>query len=194
MDVYLKNNRFFYNNLKKYINKMDCVHLVIGDLDIVNDSFISDDYDDELKLKIYMVHAVNIKNIKERYNYIYDISCKYLDYAFRINNWCNFKDNKCIGVLNNCHCNESLNGCCYGSKRGLCKNYINGECGIQSLSCKLFSCKYLRKNKKVIKINDICLLKYYFNNKQKFIIEYSFFKDKDEVIELLLQNRKTSYI
>ena len=37
------------------------------------------------------------------------------------------------------------------------------------------------------KTNDIPLLKYFFNRKQKFIIETSLFKDKEEILTLLIK-------
>lgn len=188
MDIYL-NNEEFYHKIKRYINKDVKLHFLYKDLDIVSDSFLDNSFDDELKFKIYIVHACNIKDIRMKYSYIYDIVCNYLDEAFEKNNWCDFKDNKCIAVRNKNHCSESLYGCCYGSKRGVCKNLENKHCKIKSLSCKLFFCRYLKKEKKNIKINDIPLLKYFFNTKQKFVLEYSIFKDKDEIINLLIKNK-----
>lgn len=186
MDIYLDEERF-YHKIKKYINKDVRVHFNYNDLDIVDDSFLKDSYDDNLKFKIYMIHAINLKDLRMRYSYIYDVVCEYLDKSFEKNNWCDFQNNRCVAVRNKTHCSESLCGCCYGSKRGICKNLDKNHCKIKSLSCKLFSCRYLKKRKKNIKINDIVLLKYFFNTKQKFIIEYSIFKDKDEMIDLLLK-------
>ena len=185
--IYIKSDKNFYRNIQKYKNKKEKVYLNIQDLIIKDDNDIKKDFDEDLIMKVHMINAVNIKNTIERYNYIYDIACNYLDKKFKDNNFCNFKDNKCISVREKSHCKESLNGCCYGTKRGICKNFKNGKCTINSISCKLFTCRYLRKNKIKIKVNDIPILKYFFNNRQKYIIDTSIFKDKDEIINLLLK-------
>ena len=91
-----------------------------------------------------IVTALNIEDIEKRYSYIYDEACNYLDNEFKTKNICDFKNNKCIAVREKMH-NDSDYGCCYGRKRGLCKNFENKKCQISSLSCKSFTCRYLRK-------------------------------------------------
>ena len=186
-DVYIENNEYFYKNIKKYKKRNVYIHLLYDNKDITNDTFIEKRYDKDVKFKIYLIHASNIKDIKKRYSYIYDIVCNYLDQEFNNKNICGFDHNVCLSVKNNGHCKESKNGCCYGRNRGLCKNFKNGKCTIKSISCKLFICRYLKKNKIRYRANDIPLLKYMFNIKQKFIIENSIFKDKEEIINLLLK-------
>lgn len=135
-----------------------------------------------------LVEAFNIKDIRKRYIYIYDTVCDYLDEKFQRDNICDFKNNKCIAVReggyfeNNC-------GCCYGPKRGKCKYLINNKCTIKSISCKLFTCRYLKKNNTKFLIKDIPLLNIFFNYKQKYIISYSIFTDKEEMIKRLLKAR-----
>ena len=85
------------------------------------------------------------------------------------------------------HCDESNNGCCYGKKRGVCEHLKNNKCTIKSITCKLFTCRYLKKQGIKYKINDIPLLKYFMNIQQRLVIMSSFFKDKDEVIKLLMK-------
>ncbi len=190
-DIYIDNDKKFYSQLKKYVKKKNyIVHLNLDDKDIINDNVLKkENFDEDLKFKIQCVHAVNIKSIKKRYSYIYDTVCDYLDEKFIENDICQFKDNVCIGVKNKSHCAESKNGCCYGSKRGLCKNFVNGKCKVKSISCKLFTCGYLKKHNVKFKINDIPLLKYFFNFKQKFIIWEKIFVDKPEMIKLLIDNK-----
>jgi len=189
MDIYLENDKSFYKQIKKYLKNDSIIHLKLDNYDIIDDSLIDNIKDQDLKFKIYSICAINIKDIEKRYSYIYDIVCDYLDNLFLEKNLCDFKENRCISVRNSSHCKESLNGCCYGRKRGLCKSFKDGKCSIKSLSCKLFTCRYLRKNNIKIKVNDIVLLKYFFNNKQKFILDTSIFKDKDEIIDLLIKNK-----
>ncbi len=186
-DVYIKDDARFYDIVKKYIkhNKV-LVHLSLEGNDITDDSILKkQDVDIDTKFKIWTVHAINLKNIDERYSYIYDIVCDYLDNEFITKDICGFKDNVCKSVKNKSHCSDSLNGCCYGHNRGLCPHFQNNKCTIKSLSCKLFTCRYLKKNHISYKVNDIVLLKYFFNLRQKFIISTSIFKDKSEILLLL---------
>lgn len=191
IDVYINDNCKFYEKVKKYINKKNIlVHFLYKSYDIIDDSILNQNkFTKDIIDKIRFIQAINIKDKKKRYSYIYDIVCDDLDKDFINNNICGFEDNICISVKNKSHCKESKNGCCYGTNRGLCKNFYNGKCNIKSISCKLFTCRYLRKNKIKYKINDIPLLKYFFNIRQKFILDTSIFKDKDEILELLLKNK-----
>lgn len=188
-DIYISNDDNFYKNIKKYKDKNCLIHFLYCDKDIIDDSLINNYDEKEIREKIQVVTASNIKNIEDRYSYIYDVVCSFLDNEFNDNNICQFENNQCISVRNNGHCPESKNGCCYGTKRGLCKNFVDGRCIIKSISCKLFTCRYLRKNNIKYNINDIFLLKNFFNIKQKFIISNSIFKDKEEIMDLLLKNR-----
>ncbi len=133
--------------------------------------------------------TINIKDIKKRYSFIYDVVCSYIDDKYKKYNYCDFKDDVCIFFRNNpniCH----KNGCCYSDARGgLCKNLKNNSCQIKSISCKLYSCEYLRKNKVNFRMKYIPLIKYFFNIKQKYYIKYSFFKEKNYVLNRLLDKR-----
>lgn len=190
-DVYINNDKKFYSNLKKYINKKDYkVHFNLDNKDVVDDKILeNNNLDDDLKFKVLCIHSINIKDIEKRYSYIYDVVCDYLDDKFIKDNICNFKDNICEGVKHKYHCPESKNGCCYGTNRGLCKNFKKGKCTIKSISCKLFTCKYLKKKNIKFKINDIPPLKYFFNTRQKFILWERIFTDKKDMIKLLLKNK-----
>ncbi len=188
-DIYIKNDQKFYPNLKKYVkNKKVKLHLCLNDYDIIDDSVLTNgSFNDDDKLKIWSIHAINLKNLEERYTYIYDQVCDYLDNEFTSNNLCGFKDNVCKSVQHHSHCKESKYGCCYGRNRGLCPHFKNNTCSIKSISCKLFTCRYLRSQKIKYQVNDISLLKYFFNIRQKFILDTSIFKDKKEMIPLLLK-------
>lgn len=172
MNIFIKDDENFYKNIRKYKDK--------------NVSLESDTTD---LVKKQMIIASNEKDLEKRYSYIYDVVCTYLDNEFKNKNICCFENNRCISVRNNGHCRESLNGCCYGTKRGLCKNFKDGRCTIKAISCKLFTCRYLKKQGVKYRVNDIFLLKYFFNIRQKFLLENSIFKDKDEIIKLLLENK-----
>jgi hypothetical protein len=133
--------------------------------------------------------AINIKNIEERYSFIYDTVCNYIDKKYLECNYCDFKDNVCIFFRNNPKISHP-DGCCYNSERdNECIHLKNHRCNIKSISCKLYSCEYLRKRKVNFKMKDIPLLKYFFNLKQKYFIKYSFFKPKSYVMYKLLENK-----
>ncbi len=186
-EIYITNDKNFYKNVRKYNNSKKVIHFIYQNCDIIDDSYISN-FPNE-KIKIQAINALNIKDIKKRYEYIYDTVCKYLDDEFSHKNLCQFQNNQCISVRNNSHCPSSKYGCCYGPKRGLCEHMKNGKCSIKSISCKLFTCRYLKANKVKYPIKEIPLLNYFFNLRQKYILSNSIFKDKAEIISLLLKSK-----
>ena len=142
--------------------------------------FIEKIKDEEKLIELKNIEkAVNIKDINKRYSFIYDSVCEYIDN----------KDDVCIYFRY--HKNfEHKNGCCFSDARGgLCENLVNNACKIKSISCKLYSCEYLRKNKVNFKMKNIPLIKYFFNIKQQYYIKYSFFKDKNYVMNKLIENK-----
>ena len=163
-------------NAKKYLKYCD-----------TNNYNIKYNTDDDTLKKIEK--AINIKDIKKRYEFIYDTVCDYIDKKYLDCNYCEFKDDICKYYREKNELNHK-NGCCYNEKRGgLCEHLKNGKCSIKSISCKLYSCPILRENKINFRIKDIPLIKYFFNIKQKYYIKYSFFKDKDYVIDKLLEKK-----
>lgn len=136
-----------------------------------------------------IANAINIKDIEKRYSFIYDTVCDYIDEKYLNCNYCEFKDDICKYFRENNEL-EHKNGCCYSDDRGgLCKYLKNHKCSIKSISCKLYACPVLRKNKINFKMKDIPLIKYFFNIRQKYYIKYSFFKDKEYVMAKLLEKK-----
>ena len=66
----------------------------------------------EQKNFISALNAIFQKNKFERYNYIYDTVCEYLDSYFYGKNLCDFKNNKCGEKRNT----SSTTGCCHHFK------------------------------------------------------------------------------
>lgn len=133
--------------------------------------------------------AIAITNIKKRYEYIYDLVSDKLDNAFTEGNICNFKDNTCIAnrEKRNCH---STNGCCYNVKNeGPCKHLQNHTCSIKCISCKFFTCRYLKRQKIRFRPNDFPIIVYFFNAHQKWILDTSIFESKEVIIKKLLKHR-----
>ena len=127
------------------------------------------------------------KNIKTKYEKVIAYLSDYLTNEMKIPEKCNFKNNQCIANRKNKSV-RNINGCCYKYKEGLCKKLINNKCSIDCISCKIFVCDYLEKNYGKIDINKIFPIKKVFNRKQREILKRSYFKDKNEIIELLIQN------
>ena len=131
--------------------------------------------------------AINIKDKKERIEFIYDKIC--LDLDKKINtNYCEFENDICIKYRykNSNH----KNGCCECKGRGKCKYLIGSTCTMKTcMACKLFTCKTLRKKGIKHNINDYIIGKYFFTRKQKDILRYSFWTPKEIVIDRLLKNK-----
>ena len=135
------------------------------------------------------INAALISNKEKRYSLIYDIVCDYLDNDFRDNNYCDFKDDVCV-AKRNCESKRSTMGCCYHfnkmgifGKINLCENLVDRACTIKCISCKLFTCDYIKKK---YRIKDIFLLDYFFNPIQKLIIKSNCFKTKEQIMKKLL--------
>lgn len=133
--------------------------------------------------------ASSFKSIEKKYEFIYDTVCDFLDSKYIGCNYCDFKDDVCK-YFRKIDSNHKM-GCCYSDDRGgLCPNLKNdGSCNIKSISCKLYACPMLRDEKLYFKVNDIPLLKYNFNIKQKYYIKRSFFKTKEETLLRLYENK-----
>ncbi len=147
----------------------------------------------EQKNFISALNAIFQKNKFERYNYIYDTVCEYLDSYFYGKNLCDFKNNKCGEKRNT----SSTTGCCHHfkhkalgpfSKLVLCE-YLNSEtytCDAKCLPCKLFTCDYLESKGIKFRIKDILLLDVFFNPLQKYFIKYMVYTPKEKIIKRLL--------
>lgn len=128
----------------------------------------------------------------KKYDYIYDKVCDYLDNEFTCKNICEFKNDKCIAKRNfNCTC-----GCCrhykslFSNKLIQCEYLVNKQCTTKCLTCKMFTCSYIVKNKKIkYRIKNIFLLNKFFNPIQKIIILMSFFTSKEKIIKRLLSSK-----
>lgn len=152
-------------------------------------NFINKDNQKLVKELKSVEKAINIKNIKERYEYIYDIICKDLDKKINAN-YCEFKNDICI--RDRLKLNNHKNGCCECKGRGKCKYLIDSTCTMKScMACKLFTCHYLRKKGIKHNINDY-ILSNFFDSKEKYILENSFWTPKEIVIERLLKKEYVS--
>ena len=135
------------------------------------------------------------KDIKERYSYLYDLLCNYLDNEFKEQNICDFN----WGIWkkrqylkdNNIKKDTYINGCCYSYLDKKNCDHLNkdGTCNVKCLGCKLFTCNYLKKQGYKYKLKNIYLSKYFFNFWQRNFIEYTFRKPKEYVLKGILKRR-----
>ena len=148
--------------------------------------------DKEQKFFIQSVNAVFYNTRYERYNYLYDTACDYLDSFFYGKNLCDFKNNQCGEKRNT----SSLTGCCHHFKNKYlgpltklvpCEHLKEDHtCGAKCIGCKLFTCDYLRKKGVQFKIKDILLLDAFFDPLQKYFIKTMVFTPKEKIIKRLM--------
>lgn len=143
--------------------------------------------DKEVKQISYLVSALNIKNKKERLSYAYDKACDLLDDDFYGKNVCKFKNNKCIKDREEKR--EKIGGCCVNNdNKRKCWYLSDTGCKVRCMACKFHICYCLKKRGYKYKINDIYVLKYLFNWKQKIMLYNDFFMSKEEVLEDIYKN------
>ena len=160
---------------------------------MTNSKDLNDDISNILISNLY-------NNLYNKYTYIYDVVCDKLDQNFIINNFCDFKDNKCIANRDSDNI-ERDNGCCHSFIRNkniphsktteeltLCKHLNEDKhCNIKSISCKFFVCQYLKNRGIYFDILDNFLLRSIFNRKQLDVIHINFFKSEEEIIKKLIK-------
>ena len=163
--------------------------------------YVISNYNDSI---LDALKAIEIDDLKEKYTFIYDSVFKQLDDIWSKKNYCNFCNNKCIATR--MHKNiDQLDGCCYSFKmnnklfstkliKDKCKcNFLGDDkrCTTQNISCKLFTCQYLKKAESFdIKLKDFLLIMAFFNSKQRLILKYNYFYSKEEIIDKLLEKSK----
>ncbi len=176
--------------VKKQIGELEENKIVIGY--ILN-------YDKTNKLQndfVLGINAIFFNTRYERYNYIYDTVCDYLDGFFYGKNLCDFKDNKC-GEKRSVN-SDSYVGCCHHYKiklfgplfpknLTLCEHLKEDHtCDAKCIGCKLFTCDYLEKKGIKFKIKDILLLDVFFNPLQKYFIKTMVFTPKEQILKRLM--------
>ena len=139
-----------------------------------------------------LIRAIKIVLLKrkiDRYEYIYDVACNYLDNEFITKNICDFKNDKCFAKRDfNCTC-----GCCrhfkhfFSNKLVQCEYLIDKHCSAKCLPCKMFTCDEIIKRKNIkYRFKDIFLLDKFFNPIQKIVILMNCFNKKETIIKRLL--------
>lgn len=164
--------------LKKSISKIN------------NDKFINED-EKETRIKI-VKEILKEKDTKQRYSKLYDMICDYLDHEFICKNVCGFNNGICSkrqymidrGIKKDSY----ENGCCHGYKeKKTCEHLKNGRCSIKNIACKIFTCPFLKLKGINYSINKIYFARYFFNFRQKFYMQNTYFVDKDIILEGILK-------
>lgn len=97
-----------------------------------------------------LMYVCNIKNLEDKFSFIYDDICsKMLEEALNLN-YCDFIDNKCVTMrYTKGFPHSKVNGCCANTYKDKNKNcrYLNEDhsCSICSIACRAFTCEYLQK-------------------------------------------------
>ena len=174
MDFYTKKDQRIYEKTKSFLEKRQ-------------------ENDINKKLKI-VEKILKIRDKEERYSFLFDQICDYLDSEFLGKNICGFDCGLCLRrkelMKTNPNKETYLNGCCYSYRKGKLCEYLDpnkGGCQIKNIGCKLFTCYYLRKKGYRYHLKDIYLAKYFFNIRQKFYLENTFFVPKDVVMKGILE-------
>lgn len=181
-----------YESLPKIIkicNKKYMIDLIYNNEKIDIDYITKNNITDKKLIDIIeTVHAINLKDIKEKFNYIYDTVCAKLDERIKTN-YCEFKDDICVKYRKKG--SDHKNGCCECKGRGKCKYLIDSVCTMKScMACKLFTCHTLKTMGITQSINDFVLTKYFFTSKQKDILQFSYWTPKEIVMEKLMKTVK----
>ena len=139
------------------------------------------------------VSVMNI-NLKEaKYNYLYDEICEYLDSRVVMENVCGFKDDKCLAkkdtdVTMGCchHFKNKRFGMLYEKSPVLCEYQKDKRCTAKCITCKMYMCDKLKKQGYSFTVNNVLLIKRYFNIFQKIVIISSFFETKGKIMKKIL--------
>lgn len=97
-----------------------------------------------------LVCVCNIKNLDDKFSFIYDDMCsKMLEEALNLN-YCDFIDDRCVTMrYTKGFPHSKVNGCCANTYKDKNKNcrYLNDDhsCSICSIACRAFTCEYLQK-------------------------------------------------
>ena len=182
---------YYFKYIKKIIKYCDRKKLFLEiyyNNSKINADEINKENDINLKELINVMIAINIKDKYKRYEYIYDTVCNHLDEIIKKENYCDFQNNQCI--RDRLKGNNHQNGCCECKGRGKCKYLVNSKCTEKScIACKLFTCKTIKKKGIEHKVNDFILVKYFFTNKQKDILRFSYWTPKKVILDRLMKNK-----
>ena len=184
------------NQLKKKIYELKRVlrgranrEEIIQNRNVICVIYVSDLKNENLNSLLISLKAIFIKDKFERYNYLYDEACNFLDRMFEENNYCDFKNDVCV-AKRNCRSNRKKMGCCYRINKKdpfgefvFCEYLGKKGCNTKCIACKLMTCDYIKVK---LKLESIPYMDCFFNVFQKFIMKISFFTLKEKVLKRVM--------
>jgi len=138
---------------------------------------------------INTLKTLKYDELRQRYEFIYDVICNSLDKEFENNNYCDFQNDKCIANRLGRSRKKTM-GCCYpydDVNPKVCKYLENKKCTAQCISCKLSTCGYLKERNIKFNINKFLLAKSLFSRKQLDVLRFNFFKPKELILDKLIK-------
>ena len=153
---------------------------------------------------INCITAILMKTDSKKYEFIYDTVCDYLDSQFHNCNLCDFKNDQCVANRAKRTAHEFM-GCCYSFNYAklldfrllkdvkLCQYMQNRTCATKNITCKLFTCKYLKEKNIKFDTHKLLLLDCFFNKKQHDIIQSNFFRTREEILQKLQEKNHDLY-
>ena len=128
------------------------------------------------------IEIINISDHKERIKKIYEETCSFLDNDFISNNYCDFKNNKCVSQRHFSIYNlTSKNGCCFTYFR-TCPNLSCKKCTINCLPCKLYSCPYLTKRGIGYYGSELILFQAFLTKDQRKHFIFDFYEPEEKIL------------
>ncbi len=151
-----------------------------------NFTFVAKDINEETLFKEEQlkkaIEIIKINDISKRNERIYEEIYNYMKKDFVANQYCDFQNDRCIAQRN--HARYPLNkrdGCCFTRIR-TCPHLNNGNCEIECLPCRLYSCPYLSKRGVLYYANEFVLLKAFYTKKQRKPLIFDFYHAKQKIL------------
>lgn len=204
------NSRYIVKSLSKLFDSIPELAEKFVDLetDKTLTTIIKDNNSKQIGDIINALRAILIKDISERNEFIYDTVCEYLDSKFKGCNVCDFKNDKCIANRAHAINNTISMGCCHSFDYAkfyeplfiknikVCQYMQNRMCATKNISCKLFTCRLVKKQHPEFnfKIRKILLLDCFFTQKQQYVLQYNYFRTKEQILEKLQEKNKDMYL
>ena len=154
---------------------------------------------------ITAIKIILISDKKEKYDYLIEKSCDYLDDAWNKTSPCNFENNICVASRNG-YTGHVENGCCYPFHYSrnpfkfiegmhLCE-YLDPvkHCTNRNVADKLFVCKYLlEKTDFRLTVEDVFVMQAVLNKYQILALKDNLFLTKDKVIKKLIEEENENF-
>lgn len=195
----LYNSKIKYINLKNKFKFKNILKILKKYFNLTNlNTTINISSNNKLTENVYFIKEISnifkvffLPNYNNKISLVYDILCKDLDDIIKSCNYCFFINNKCIAQRDtNYNLNwpkNNKNGCCYDiSLNETCKFLENKKCSTNCVSCKLFTCKYLKKFGIDFNLHKCLLINTFVFSLKRPELIWNFFKDKKTSLKGIL--------